>query len=95
MDTKKPNKLAVFLIFFAVFSVAFYVSFSYLDSDFGWHLKLGQDISQDRDVPRFNTYNIVLENVSLVDHEWLSNFFIYLIYDNFGYFLLTLSSCDA
>lgn len=64
-------------------------SFSYLDTDFGWHLQVGQEISKTWSVPSLNHYNYTFTG-NWVDHEWLSNFIIYEIYFHWGYISLSL-----
>ena len=59
--------------------------FQYLDTDFGWHLKVGEEISRSGEVPHIEHFDFSLEGQRWVDHEWLSNLFVYFIYDNFGY----------
>lgn len=90
----KNKNLTFFFLFLAfyvlVFSVLLKHSFDYLDPDFGWHLKFGQEILGTRDVPRVNTINYTLEGMRLVDHEWLANLLVYLVYDRFGYILVNI-----
>jgi hypothetical protein len=61
-----------------------------MDNDLGWHLKVGQEILETRNVPSINTYNYTLEGVNWVDHEWLINLFMFWVYDNFGYITLNI-----
>lgn len=86
----RKNKLISFitiLIYLLFFVLIFNNSLSYLDPDFGWHLKVGEEIYFNRAVPQINHYNYVFEGQDnvWVDHEWLSNLLIYLVYDNYGY----------
>jgi len=86
---KKLNKISFRLVFwgffyFFLFSLLLRGSFGYMDPDLGWHLKVGQEISETGVVPSINHYNYPYEG-SWVDHEWLSNLISYQIYDNFGY----------
>jgi len=73
----------VFLYFF-LFALLLRGGFNYLDPDLGWHLKVGQEIAQTKTIPHLNHYNYSFTG-NWVDHEWLSNFFVYEIYQNFGY----------
>jgi len=81
----------VILIFFYIFIFFLLLrnSFNYLDPDLGWHLKVGEEIAQSRLVPDINNYNYVFSG-HWVDHEWLSNFIVYQIYNNFGYLALSV-----
>lgn len=94
-EEKRSNKfwLNIFLGLFYLF--AFFVllqnSFSYLDPDFGWHMKIGEQIWQTKAVPNLNYENYTLEGRTWVDHEWLMNLVTYGIYHNFGYIALSVS----
>ncbi|HAM88218.1 MAG: hypothetical protein US83_C0010G0037 [Candidatus Falkowbacteria bacterium GW2011_GWC2_38_22] len=83
------NTLKALLLFF-VFILFLYNSFNYLDPDFGWHLKAGEEIYQAKCVPWQENYNYTLEGKNWVDHEWLLNLISYLIYTKFGYFILNI-----
>lgn len=78
------------LFFLFIISYLLYNSFSYLDNDLGWHLKVGEEIWHNKSVPQYDNYDYILEGQKWVDHEWLINLVCYLIYNNFGYGLLTL-----
>ena len=99
MRAKEPNlnktKLSattgITLIFYAyVFILLIHNSFSYLDPDLGWHLKVGESITQSGQVPHINTSSYPLFGANWVDHEWLANAVMYFIYTHAGYGLLTL-----
>ncbi len=85
----KKSKIVFFGLLLAFYSLLFFIllknSFSYFDPDFGWHLKFGQEISKTGEVPSVNRINYTIPDSSLVDHEWLSNWFMYVIYERFGY----------
>ena len=89
MYNKKTNifNMLIYLVFFSRF---FKNSFSYLDTDLGWHLRVGQDIWLKKGIPLVNTYNFDFLNISWVDHEWLFNLISYLIYNYAGYITLTI-----
>jgi Fe-S cluster biosynthesis and repair protein YggX len=61
-----------------------------MDPDFGWHLKVGEQIVNERAVPDLETYNYTLEGRTWVDHEWLLNAAAFWIYDNWGYMALNI-----
>ncbi len=88
----KTNK--IFLTSFFVFILSFLFvyllnnSYSYFDPDFGWHLKVGQDILEQKSAPFTNLYNYPLLNASWINHEWLTDFSLYLIYDKLSYHAL-------
>ncbi len=85
---KKTNffvKITIASFFILVFSLLLKHSFGYLDPDFGWHLKFGEEIALSGDVPRINLVNYTLFNIPWVDHEWLSNLLTYFIFNFSGY----------
>lgn len=89
---QKIRFIHLFWIFFYLFlfGLLVYNGFSYLDPDFGWHLKVGQEISYTHQVPQANLYNYTYAG-NWVDHEWLSNLAVYQIYNSFGYVAVVIS----
>ncbi|MAG11995.1 MAG: hypothetical protein CMI52_04295 [Parcubacteria group bacterium] len=78
---------AVQLVFFVALGVTSH------DPDFGWHLRVGQDIVADRDVPRIENYTYPTLGESWVDHEWASNLIFFGLYDlhpKFGLLFLAM-----
>ncbi len=88
---KKVNFLVIFwfLFYFLVFGLLLRNSFSYLDPDLGWHLKVGESIVQTGTLPQANAYNYTFKG-NWVDHEWLINLVSFEIYNKFGYFSLSI-----
>lgn len=93
------DKLKTFFTFKKILLVSFYIfifiiflhnSYSYLDPDFGWHLKFGQETLITKQVPHIEHYNFTLLGKSWVDHEWLLNVIIYLMYSKMGYLSVNL-----
>jgi len=84
---KKINFIIIIWVLFYAFVFCFLLSnsYGYLDPDLGWHLKVGEQIINEKAVPSYEYYNWTLEGKKWVDHEWLINIIIYLIYNNFGY----------
>jgi hypothetical protein len=64
-------------------------SFGYLDPDFGWHYKVGQEIWQNRQLPRIEHHLFPIAGQSWVDHEWLANLFIFALSSWGGYLLVS------
>jgi hypothetical protein len=81
--------LIILLFIFAIFMV-FHNSFNYLDPDFGWHYQVGQEIWQNRQVPKIEHHLFPIAGQSWVDHEWLSNLTVYVLFELGGYFLVSL-----
>jgi len=73
------------LFYVFIFAICLSNTSSYLDPDFGWHLKTGQEIIAEKSVPHINKVNYTLEGQRWVDHEWLSEVFLYKNYEYFGY----------
>ena len=76
--------------YLAIFSYILFNSFNYLDPDLGWHLRVGENILTEKAVPGPDYYNYTLEGQNWIDHEWLSDLITFLIYNNFGYIILSL-----
>lgn len=74
------------LFWLTIFITFFVTGISNLDPDFAWHLKVGQDIAINKQVPMIETYIFPTLGESWVDHEWLSNLLLFLIYNLFGKF---------
>lgn len=93
---KNIKKQTVFTIVICIifcllfFSVLLRNSYLFLDPDLGWHLKIGSEIVQNREIPRIEHYDYPMLGKNWVDHEWLMNAITYLIYNNFGYFAVSV-----
>jgi hypothetical protein len=86
----KKLQVLLFLGLFLVLLISgFFVTFRSLDPDFGWHLKTGQLILE-RGVPYQDWYSYTMPSFPWVDHEWLMDVFIYLIYSDIGFYGLLL-----
>ncbi|MFH1088392.1 MAG: hypothetical protein V1719_00955 [Patescibacteria group bacterium] len=55
-----------------------------LDPDFGWHLRSGLDLLKNWSVPKLDVYSYTLPNWPWVNHEWLSDGLVALIYQWLG-----------
>ncbi len=79
-------------ILFYIFLFCFIVwnSFSYLDPDFGWHLRSGEVVWQTKDVPHDQIYMWTLAGKTWVDHEWLSDLLTFGLWSAGGYITVTL-----
>ncbi len=88
---KKSNFLIIFwfLFYVLIFGLLLRNSFSYLDPDLGWHLKVGEEIARTGVLPHANTYNYTFIG-NWVDHEWLINFVSFEIYNKLGYLGLNI-----
>ena len=84
----KFDTIFLFFFYLLLFSYLLYNSFSYLDPDFGWHLRVGEQIWLEKAVPHLEYYNYTLEGKTWVDHEWFLNLITFFIYSHFGYIAL-------
>jgi len=78
------------LFYILIFALLLKHSYAYLDPDFGWHLKTGQEIITTGQVPSINYVNYTLLGKSWVDHEWLANAAVYWIFTNWGYLAVNI-----
>lgn len=71
----------------------FYFSFKLADDpDLGWHIRTGEEIIKRQEIPAVDWFTHSLPNFKWVDHEWLTDTIIYLIYKAGGPFALSLIS---
>ena len=91
-DIKKLSyiKILTFFFYLFLFLVLLNNSFSYLDPDLGWHLKIGEQILNEKQVPSYQYYDYTLGDAKWVDHEWLFNLFLFVAYDNLGYIFVNI-----
>jgi len=61
-----------------------------LDPDLGWHLRSGQDLIQQKTIPRFDLYSYTMPDWERESHEWLTNGIMYSIYSKWGLFVLSI-----
>lgn len=54
-----------------------------LDSDFGWHIRMGQIILQSG-IPKTDPLSYTMRSYPFVDHEWLTNVIIAFLHPLFG-----------
>ncbi|NCD01076.1 hypothetical protein EOL94_03220 [bacterium] len=90
MKKEKRRKIFFLILFSIIFLLFLKNSFDYLDPDFGWHLKAGENIFINKEVSTENIYNYTIRNSEWINHEWLADLTTFLIYNNFGYITLSL-----
>ncbi|MCX6793327.1 MAG: hypothetical protein NTY12_04885 [Candidatus Falkowbacteria bacterium] len=91
MFLSKIGPRLAWLIFYLALALILSVnSFGYLDPDFGWHLRVGENIAQSLSVPHDQIYMWSLPNKNWVDHEWLSNLITYGLWQIGGYTAVSL-----
>ncbi|MBI4652904.1 hypothetical protein HY750_01490 [Candidatus Kuenenbacteria bacterium] len=84
------SKIIQILFYTFVFCYLLAHSYSYLDPDLGWHLKVGEQIINEKAVPSYEYYDWTLEGKKWVDHEWLINVTTFWLYKNFGYLMVNI-----
>ncbi|MCK5211437.1 hypothetical protein KAJ89_01925 [Candidatus Parcubacteria bacterium] len=84
------RRVLIFLFFVLLASILIKNSFSYLDPDLGWHLRVGGEILENRAVPETENYLYLISGKSWVDHEWLLNVISYLFFNYSTYIGLSL-----
>jgi hypothetical protein len=86
LDEDKIFILSNLLFWAAIFFVFFASGVSNLDPDFAWHIRVGQDIALEKQAPTIEKYLFTTLGENWVDHEWLSNLCLFLVYNLFGQF---------
>ncbi len=78
------------IVYITAFLMFFSTSINSPDPDFGWHLRVGKDIANSGRAPTIETYTFHTLGQEWVDHEWLSNLFLYWTFSSstLGYWLL-------
>lgn len=77
------------LLFVGIFIIFFLWSYITLDSDFGWHLRSGQYFI-DHGVPKYDIFTYTAGNFHWVNHEWLSDIVVALVYHVGSFELLSV-----
>ena len=60
------------------------------DPDLGWHLKYGQYFLKTGEVLRDNIFSTMMPYYNWVNHSWLSDILIYLVYLKSGFIGISL-----
>lgn len=69
----------------AIWGIFFGMGIKNLDPDFGWHIRTGKWIMDQKRVPTTDPFSYTMPTYPFVDHEWLTNLGMYLGYQRFGY----------
>jgi hypothetical protein len=76
------RRLLLAILFVAIFTMAVRVP---TDTDTWWHLRSGEYIFRTRSVPRRDIFSHTVAGKPWIDHGWLAQIAIYLLYAAFGY----------
>ena len=79
LDTRR---LLIAILFMAIFTMAVRVP---TDTDTWWHLRSGEYIVRTRSIPRHDVFSHTVAGKSWIDHGWLAQIAIYVLYAAFGY----------
>ena len=91
MINNQPNsKFTIRTLFLIIlFCGIFYLSLRpIIDPDFWWHLRTGQLIAQTKEIPRVDPFSFTANGREWITHEWLSELFIFNLYQLGSYELL-------
>jgi hypothetical protein len=76
------RRLLLAILFVAIFTMAVRVP---TDTDTWWHLRSGEYILRTRSIPRHDVFSHTMAGKPWIDHGWLPQIAIYLLYAAFGY----------
>ena len=79
LDTRR---LLIAILFAAIFTMAVRVP---TDTDTWWHLRSGEYIVRTHSIPRQDVFSHTVAGRPWIDHGWLAQIVIYLLYAAFGY----------
>lgn len=86
LDKLKKRSLLLALLLIGAF--AFYRGITFLDPDFGWHIRTGEIILQNG-IPQTDPFSYSMPSFPFIDHEWGTNVLMFAIYDNLGVYILS------
>lgn len=78
------SRIALFVLVFALFSLWSSIT---LDPDFGWHLRSGQYFIE-HGIPKYDVFTYTATDFHWVNHEWLSDIVVALVFGVGSYWLL-------
>ena len=77
------------LILLALGFAAFVRAIIFLDPDFGWHLRMGEQILKSG-IPLTDPFSYTMPSYNFIDHEWLSNVLLSIGYKTIGIYGLSI-----
>lgn len=83
------QKILIVLFLFFSFNVK---SFSFLDPDFGWHLRLG-DYIFSYGIPKTDPFSYTMPHFPFIDHGWLTNILLAKLFPLLGVSGLSILIC--
>jgi len=79
LDTRR---LLIAILFMGIFTMAVRVP---TDTDTWWHLRSGEYILRTHSIPRHDIFSYTMASKPWIDHGWLAQIALYLLYAVFGY----------
>ncbi|MBU3912143.1 MAG: hypothetical protein KKD90_06105, partial [Candidatus Omnitrophica bacterium] len=81
-------KIAVIILLFALLFISQINTI--VDIDLWWGLKTGEHIVKNLEIPRTDLFSYTLQGRPWIDHEWLSQVLLYIVFSMFGWVGLNL-----
>ncbi len=73
------SRRTLFVLFILAVFAFIIKNLSFLDPDFGWHLKMGEYIKNDG-IPMNDPFSYTMSSFPFIDHEWLTNIAMHTFY---------------
>lgn len=83
----RPRLLFALLLFLGLFAMTLR---PVADPDFWWHLRTGQWIAENWQIPRFDPFSFTFQGYPWIAHEWLTEIILFALYRLGGFGLLIL-----
>lgn len=80
----------IFSTIFCLFLYYIFLANSWIDPDFGWHLKFGEIILKTHFVPKLDLFSYTMPSYNFVNNAWFSDVIIAYFYKLFGSFFLVV-----
>jgi hypothetical protein len=88
------DQRASFALALVITAAVFAAGFSRIaDLDFWWHLQTGKVIVSTHEIPRQDIYSFTARGHEYIDHEWLFQILIFIIYSHFGPVGIAIAKC--
>ena len=78
------NTFRLFAIALVYSSALYFFSFITADPDLWGHLMFGKEIWTSKAIPRFDIYSYTAYGAEWINHEWLSEVLMWLVFNTFG-----------
>src|SRR3989339_982567 len=99
---KAMKYVAIFFLFLFIFSITFTKGNDF-SQDLGRHLKLGEMIVAQKEIPKVNLFSYTHSSFPFINHHWLSEVIFYMLASSYGLsslvilrvflFLVTIGIC--